>query len=68
MEIKADYQQIVGQVKERNKLYRAIVEIHELVEKAQQTKAQQTKKESDNSYQEKFQKIKIICDNAVEKI
>lgn len=63
MEVKVDYKQIVGEVKERNKLYNAIIEIRELAEDSIQSIT-----ENDTSTQEKFCKIKTICDKATEGI
>lgn len=58
MEVKADYQQIVGEVKERNKLYKAIIEIRELVNKFQ------TEKDGDISCQKIIKEISLKCDVA----
>ena len=57
------YKQIVGEVKERNKLYNAIIEIRELAEDSIQSI-----NENDTATQEKLCKIKTICDKATEGI
>ena len=63
MEVRADYKQIVGEVKERNKFYRAIIEIRGLVEGPNQSTS-----EDDLFYQEILCKIKDICDLATKGI
>ena len=63
MEVTADYKQIVGEVKERNKLYRAIIEIRQLAENSNQPI-----NENNFSNQEKLYKIKRICDLATKGI
>lgn len=62
MEVKADYQQIVGQVKERNKLYKAIIEIDEL------TNNYKAENRIDTSLQELLNKINRVCAIATEGI
>ncbi len=62
MEVKADYQQIVGQVKERNKLYRAILKIRELANQYQ------ANNKNDLHHPKLTNKIISICDNATKDI
>ncbi len=62
MEVKVSYQQIVGEVKERNKLYKAIIEIRELVNKFQ------AEKNNDISCQKTIKEISLKCDIATKGI
>lgn len=62
MEVKIGYKQLIGEVKERNILYKAIIEIQELVNKTQ------TEKDCDINYQKIIKEISLKCDIAIKGI
>lgn len=59
MNVQADYRQVVGEVKERNRLYRALLEIKEI---ALSSSSIQDLEESKNKLREIFEKCEKALD------